>query len=144
MELPDKVYFRIGEVAKALDVQPHVIRFWQQQFPTVKPERSKTGRFLYTRKNVEQFERIQRLLKKEGFTIAGARKALRHKDEPSEVAEAVVAPAIDDAALAALRKQLADVTADRDDVARRLTVLRGAVMQHTGAALRELDRTNKA
>ena len=54
MEIPDKALFRIGEVAKLLGVQTHVVRFWQSQFPSLQPGRTSTGRFLYTRSQVEQ------------------------------------------------------------------------------------------
>lgn len=77
MELPNKSLFRIGEVAKLLGVETHVVRFWQQQFPHVKPSRSGSGRFLYSRSQVEQLERIRRLLHEERMTIEGARKAIR-------------------------------------------------------------------
>lgn len=77
LTLPDKVYFRIGEVAALLGVKTHVVRFWQQQFPTVRPERSRTGRFLYTKATVTRLHLIKHLLYAEGYTIPGARKALR-------------------------------------------------------------------
>lgn len=77
MPLPDKVYFRIGEVATLLQVEPHVVRFWQTQFGVVKTERSPTGRFLYPRATVERLQRIRALLYDQGYTIAGARKALQ-------------------------------------------------------------------
>ena len=77
LALPDKVYFRIGEVAKLLEVQPHVVRFWQKQFRQVKPERSKTGRFLYTAATVQQLHVIRTLLYVQGFTIPGAKRALK-------------------------------------------------------------------
>lgn len=73
---PDKVWYRIGEVAELLGVGTHVVRFWQGQFPSVRPERSSTGRFLYTPAAVERLQRIRNLLHEQGFTIAGARKAL--------------------------------------------------------------------
>lgn len=75
--LPDKALFRIGEVANLLGVETHVVRFWQQQFVHLRPTRSSTGRFLYSRSQVEQLERIRRLLHVERLTIEGARKALR-------------------------------------------------------------------
>ena len=81
--LPDKVYFRIGEVADLLGVKSHVVRFWQQQFPTVRPERSRTGRFLYTKATVERLNLIKHLLYTEGYTIPGARKALRSETKSS-------------------------------------------------------------
>ncbi|MFZ4577416.1 MAG: MerR family transcriptional regulator [Myxococcota bacterium] len=75
-KLPDKIYFRIGEVAELLGVEPHVVRFWQQQFPTVRPERSAAGRYLYAKPTVERLLRIRQLLYAEGYTIAGAKRAL--------------------------------------------------------------------
>jgi DNA-binding transcriptional MerR regulator len=91
--LPDKVYFRIGEVATLLGVEPHVVRFWQDQFAAVRPERSSTGRFLYSRAAVERLQRIRQLLYDEGYTIAGAKKALQ---SPGSVTPApVIAPAVD-------------------------------------------------
>ena len=143
MDLPDKVYFRIGEVAKALGVQPHVVRFWQQQFPTVRPERSKTGRFLYTRNTVEQLEFIQRLLKDEGYTIAGAKKALRErgsaaKRKEAAQKEAVKAappkPAVDDKELAALREKVQQLQAERDSVKAQLLALRKVVLREVAGA----------
>ncbi len=80
MELPDKVYFRIGEVADALSVKPHVVRFWQKEFTSIRPERSRSGRFLYTRKMVEHIDLIRQLLYEEGYTIQGARRALRDRN----------------------------------------------------------------
>ncbi|MEY3011413.1 MAG: hypothetical protein RIT45_148 [Pseudomonadota bacterium] len=77
MDLPNKSLFRIGEVANLLGVETHVVRFWQQQFPHVRPTRSSSGRFLYSRSQVEQLERIRRLLHEERMTIEGARKAIR-------------------------------------------------------------------
>ncbi len=79
IDLPDKVYFRIGEVARALDLRPHVVRFWQKEFPSIRPERSRSGRFLYTRTTVEHIALIRRLLHEEGYTIQGARKAIRDR-----------------------------------------------------------------
>ncbi len=85
--LPDKVYFRIGEVAKLLRVEPHVVRFWQEQFAAVRPERSSTGRFLYSRAAVERLQRIRKLLYDEGYTIAGAKKALSVPATPTPAAK---------------------------------------------------------
>lgn len=142
MDLPDKVYFRIGEVAKALGVQPHVVRFWQQQFPTVRPERSKTGRFLYTKNTVEQLAFIQKLLKDEGYTIAGAKKALRERGSATKrkaAQKATEAPAnkpgkvaaanagADAKAVADLKKQLKSVQNERDSLKAQLSALKKVV-----------------
>lgn len=74
--LPDKQYFRIGEVATLLGVETHVVRFWQQQFTQVRPERSDTGRLLFGRPAVAKLARIRTLLYEQGYTITGAKKAL--------------------------------------------------------------------
>jgi DNA-binding transcriptional MerR regulator len=72
--IPDKLYFRIGEVAALCEVETYVLRFWQTEFPQLAPKKSGTGQRLYRKKDVEQAMRIKRLLHDEGYTIAGARQ----------------------------------------------------------------------
>ncbi len=79
MQLPQKIYFRIGEVARLLSVAPHVIRFWETEFRSLRPQKSSTGQRVYTRRDVERLATIRRLLKEERYTIEGARKYLREK-----------------------------------------------------------------
>ncbi len=74
--IPDKNYFRIGEVSKILHVEPYVVRYWESEFKTVKPVRTGADQRLYRRKDVEELLTIKNLLYTEGFTIAGARKRL--------------------------------------------------------------------
>lgn len=74
-ELPDKLFFRIGEAAQLVGVEPHVLRYWESEF-RMRPQRSTAGQRMYRRKDIAKFLRIRRLLHDEGFTIAGARKAL--------------------------------------------------------------------
>lgn len=76
VSIPDKAYFRIGEVAKILSVEPHVIRYWESEFKSVKPVRSKSDQRLYRKKDVEALLVIKRLLYEEHFTISGARQQL--------------------------------------------------------------------
>ena len=83
---PDKKLFRIGEVADLLGVEPHVVRFWLQQFRTVRPERSDSGRLLFGRPAAERLLRIRTLLYEQGYTIAGANRAL--SDQPAAPAPA--------------------------------------------------------
>jgi DNA-binding transcriptional MerR regulator len=71
--IPDKLYFRIGEVAALCKVETYVLRFWQTEFPQLKPVKSGTGQRLYRRRDVEMALRIKHLLHEEGYTIAGAR-----------------------------------------------------------------------
>jgi len=81
--IPDKLYFRIGDVAKLCGVEPYVLRFWQTEFPSLKPHKGGTGQRLYRRKDVEMALRIKSLLYDQGYTIPGARQAL--KTEPASV-----------------------------------------------------------
>ena len=91
--VPDKHYFRIGEVATLLGVEPHVVRFWQQQFAQVRPERSSTGRLLFGRTALARLARIRALLYDQGFTIAGARRALTQDGAVKAVEAQPPAPA---------------------------------------------------
>ncbi|HET8824265.1 MAG TPA: MerR family transcriptional regulator [Terriglobales bacterium] len=75
--IPDKLYFRIGEVATLCKLPAYVLRFWETEFPQLKPVKSSTGQRMYRRKEVEAVLRIKQLLYEEGFTIAGARQQLR-------------------------------------------------------------------
>jgi DNA-binding transcriptional MerR regulator len=82
--IPDKNFFRIGEVSKILQVEPYVVRYWESEFKTVKPVRTSADQRLYRKKDLEELLMIRTLLYQEGFTIAGARKRLlemkREKD----------------------------------------------------------------
>jgi DNA-binding transcriptional MerR regulator len=79
--IPDKLYFRIGEVAKLCRLPAYVLRFWETEFPQLKPVKSSTGQRMYRHKDVENVLRIKRLLYEEGFTIAGARQHLRAENK---------------------------------------------------------------
>jgi DNA-binding transcriptional MerR regulator len=94
--IPNKLYFRIGEVSDLVGVKPYVLRYWESEFPDIKPSKSKSGQRLYKRKDVELLLKIKELLYEERFTINGARKRLKdfgrgeHKETP-QVAEAPAA-----------------------------------------------------
>ena len=75
--IPEKLYFRIGEVAQLCRLPAYVLRFWETEFPQLKPVKSSTGQRMYRRKDVENVLRIKQLLYEEGFTIAGARQQVR-------------------------------------------------------------------
>jgi DNA-binding transcriptional MerR regulator len=75
--LPDKKYFKIGETATLLGVKPHVLRYWETEFPQIRPYKSKTGQRLYRRSDVEALLKIQKLFYEERLSIAGVRQALR-------------------------------------------------------------------
>jgi DNA-binding transcriptional MerR regulator len=90
-EIPDKLYFRIGEVARLAAIKPYVLRFWETEFAGLGPKKSGTGHRLYRRKDVELVLEIKRLLYDQRFTIEGARKLLesRPKTEPARAASKV-------------------------------------------------------
>jgi DNA-binding transcriptional MerR regulator len=76
-EIPDKLYFKIGEVSEILGVEPYVLRYWETEFPQLTPKKSGTGHRLYRRRDVELLLRIKYLLYEKRFTIEGARQSLR-------------------------------------------------------------------
>ncbi len=75
--IPDRLYFRIGEVAELCDLPTYVLRFWETEFPQLRPTKGSTGQRMYRRSDVETALRIKRLLYEEGFTIPGAREHLK-------------------------------------------------------------------
>src|SRR5271163_1072067 len=81
-EIPDKLYFRIGEVARLAGIKPYVLRFWETEFPSLGPKKTGTGHRLYRRKDVELVLEIKRLLYEKRFTIEGARKFLETRGKP--------------------------------------------------------------
>ena len=86
--LPTKLYFRIGEVASAVGVETHVLRYWETEFRAIRPQKSSRGQRVYSRRDVETLLRVRELLYDRGFTIAGARKQLRDGGiEPREPAD---------------------------------------------------------
>ena len=74
--IPDKLYFKIGEVAKLADVPAHVLRYWESEFPGIRPKRANSKQRLYRKKDVELILQVKLLLHDQGYTIAGARKFL--------------------------------------------------------------------
>lgn len=107
MALPDKLYFRIGEVAELVGVEPHVLRYWETEFH-MQPHRSASGQRLYRKEDITRFLRIRKLLHTEGFTIAGARKALEARTDAEDAGPAVDLDKLRDAAarLSALRERI--------------------------------------
>jgi len=89
-EIPDKLYFRIGEVARLCEVPAYVLRFWETEFPQLKPNKGGTGQRLFRRRDVEMALRIKTLLYDEGYTIPGARQVFK-----AEKSEARTAPKLE-------------------------------------------------
>src|SRR5271156_5964024 len=90
-EIPNKLYFRIGEVAKLAGIKPYVLRFWESEFPGLGPKKSGTGHRLYRRKDVEMVLEIKRLLYEKRFTIEGARQWLDDRPKGGAAATASAA-----------------------------------------------------
>ena len=82
--IPEKAYFRIGEVSKILNVEPYVIRYWETEFKTIKPIRTRTAQRLYRKKDVQELLTIRNLLYAQRFTIDGAKKQLTKNRESRE------------------------------------------------------------
>jgi len=82
-EIPDKLYYKIGEVAKFTGVKTHVLRYWETEFKSIRPNKSRSNQRLYRKQDVELILHLKDLLYNQGFTIAGARKKLRQK--PAQV-----------------------------------------------------------
>ncbi len=81
--IPDKLYFRIGEVSSLCKLPAYVLRFWETEFPQLKPVKSSTGQRMYRQRDVENVLHIKKLLYDEGFTIAGARQQLKDEAKPA-------------------------------------------------------------
>jgi DNA-binding transcriptional MerR regulator len=113
-DIPDKLYFRIGEVARLCEVPAYVLRFWESEFPQLKPNKGGTGQRLYRRRDVEMALRVKTLLKEEGYTIPGARTVLKaefkHK-EPQLALPGTVVPTSDAKQLSNLRRELQSLAA---------------------------------
>ncbi len=83
--IPDKLYFRIGEVAELCQLPAYVLRFWETEFPQLKPVKGSTGQRMYRQRDVEFVLRIKKLLYDEGFTIPGARQQLKAEAKPAKL-----------------------------------------------------------
>ncbi len=108
--IPDKLYFRIGEVAQLVGVDAHVLRYWESEF-RMKPHRSASGQRLYRKQDLSRFLRIKHLLHEEGYTIAGARRVLAGNGGPAAADPARIRSALD--RIEALRDQIREF---RDDI----------------------------
>jgi DNA-binding transcriptional MerR regulator len=122
-EIPDRLYFRIGDVARICGVETYVLRFWETQFPGLKPNKSGTGQRLYRRREVELALRIKQLVHGEGYTLAGARQALELAPRPRS--RQGVLPLTGEQAnqrLEAARSVVGRARAELRDLLRQLTV----------------------
>jgi DNA-binding transcriptional MerR regulator len=113
-EIPDKLYFRIGEVARLCEVPAYVLRFWESEFPQLKPNKGGTGQRLYRRRDVEMALRVKSLLKEEGYTIPGARHVLKTEFKQKEPQLSLLGsdvPMFDTGQLRLMRRELQAIAA---------------------------------
>lgn len=108
--IPDKLYFKIGEVSALLKLKPHVLRYWETEFDVLNPGKAPSRHRLYKRKDVELLLQIKQLLYAEGYTIEGARKKLKQRDPAHEEPPPRLAPEYREALL----KIKNDLTSLRD------------------------------
>lgn len=113
-ELPVKLYYRIGEVSDLVGVEPHVLRYWETEFRSIRPQKSRKGQRIYSRRDVDRLLKVKDLLYTHGFTIAGARRRLRETGlEPPTQAEARVTERTR-AMLGDLRREVESMLAELD------------------------------
>ena len=112
--IPDKLYFKIGEVSQLVGVEPYVLRYWESEFPGLSPRKSNTGQRMFRRKDVELLLQIKQLLYEKKFTIEGARKALKSgkgqaaaETPPAPIRQEELFPAANP--LPGIRRELVDI-----------------------------------
>jgi DNA-binding transcriptional MerR regulator len=107
--IPDKLYFRIGEVATLCHLPAYVLRFWESEFPQLKPVKSSTGQRMYRKRDVESVVRIKQLLYEQGFTIAGARQQLRGESKSDKTQSAIPFPSHSSSEIQHIRQGLREI-----------------------------------
>ena len=117
--IPNKLFFKIGEVCEITDTQPYVLRYWESEFPALAPAKNSSGQRIYRRKDIETVLRIKQLLYDEGFTIAGAKKRLESEaggrgntEEQPVASQSAAAPETDErtrAVLLEVKDQLREI-----------------------------------
>ena len=108
VNLPDKLYYSIGEVAKAFDVNASLIRYWEQEFPIIKPKKNKKGNRYFTPEDIKNLKIIYHLVKEKGYTLDGARIALTTNSKISETVSMIDRLEFVKAELQKLKESLVD------------------------------------
>jgi DNA-binding transcriptional MerR regulator len=118
-EAPVKLFYRIGEVSHIVGVEPHVLRYWETEFRSIRPQKSRKGQRIYSRRDVEKLLKVKDLLYTHGFTIAGARKRLRESGVEPQVAEDPSQRNLGEArrVLLDVRKELVEMLAELEPIA---------------------------
>lgn len=107
--IPDRLYFRIGDVSELLQLPAYVLRFWETEFPQLRPTKGSTGQRMYRRRDVELALRIKTLLYDEGFTIPGARQQLKLEAKPAKTQTALPFPKANGKGLKRVRQELQEL-----------------------------------
>jgi len=107
--IPDKLYFRIGEVASLCHLPAYVLRFWESEFPQLKPVKGSTGQRMYRKRDVESVLRIKQLLYEQGFTISGARQQMRAENKSDKTQSAIPFPSQSAPELQHIRRGLREI-----------------------------------
>jgi DNA-binding transcriptional MerR regulator len=106
-KIPNKLFFKIGEVCELTDTQPYVLRYWESEFPMLAPAKNSSGQRIYRRRDIEIVLRIKELLYEEGFTIAGAKKRIEAESAGrGATPQATPAPSGSDARVVAALKEV--------------------------------------
>lgn len=108
LNLPDKLYYSIGEVAKAFDVNNSLIRYWEQEFPILRPKKNRKGNRYFTPEDIQNLQIIYHLVKEKGYTLDGARVALATNTKISETVSMISRLEFVKAELQKLKDSLAD------------------------------------
>lgn len=142
--IPDRLYFKIGDVARILKLEPYVLRFWESQFPQLKPNKSGTGQRLYRKRDVEIAVEIKRLVYGEGYTLSGARQALgqaKRAEPQTSVAPPSPAP-VPAATVAKKRDNVAEVVVRARTELREIAAMLGSPGSVTALPMRRRARSS--
>ena len=119
-DLPDKLYYSIGEVAKAFDVNASLIRFWEKEFEIIQPKKNKKGNRLFTKNDIECFKNIYYLVKVKGYTLDGAKQAIGKKGQTVTTEEIDVVQKLEDIKEELIKLKMSfddsDVILNRDEL----------------------------
>ena len=140
-EVPVKLYYRIGEVSQIVGVEPHVLRYWETEFRSIRPQKSRKGQRIYSRRDVDKLLKVRDLLYTHGFTIAGARRRLREGGETDAEPEAAPSAAVEVTAAPALAVDTPPAQEPSADVRSRAALVE--LRQQIIAMLQEFDRDER-
>jgi DNA-binding transcriptional MerR regulator len=139
--IPEKLFFKIGEVCELAGVQAHVLRYWESEFPTLAPQKNRAGQRVYRKRDVEMALRIKELLYDDQYTIAGAKKRLANEIRAGTRLKVVSAEADDDSPSRSLLQEVPNAAGSLSDGAngpRNSTMEERRALRRVAAELREL------